>query len=244
MSIPKALLLVFSDPGTDIPEAEYHDWYDNEHIPLRVQIPAFKSWARAEQSDGEQPRWAAFFDVDSVQDLYRPPYSELPKTRSDRENDIWSKLAVIDRRFYEEYAGLHPGLPPSAEFDPRQPGRHLVFVSNEVAPGAEEEYNKWYDEEHIPLLAKAPGWVRSRRFVLRDAQKTGTAVKSAQEKPPKYLAIHEWASEARKGSEEYDRAMSTAWRAAVMQHVTRRERREFTLYRAWTRTEESGVTSV
>ena len=39
------------------------------------------------------------------------------------------------------------------------------------------DFDRWYDEEHIPLLARVPGWVRSRRFVLKEVLgKYGTVV--------------------------------------------------------------------
>ncbi len=41
----------------------------------------------------------------------------------------------------------------------------LLIVSAEVVPGKEEEFNKWYDEHHIPLFAGKIPLVKSiRRF--------------------------------------------------------------------------------
>ena len=85
---------------------------------------------------------------------------------------------------------------------------------------AEAEFNPWFDEEHIPLLARVPRWVRSRRFVLKevlgqygtvvgqDGDERGSMDRASErvrkhggrgrevkeERPPKYLAVHEWTS--------------------------------------------------
>lgn len=56
-----------------------------------------------------------------------------------------------------------------------------VVLSNPV-PGREDEYNAWYDNQHIPDVLKVPGIVSAQRLKL------------AQEKsrlPGKYLAIYE-----------------------------------------------------
>ncbi|KAI0068168.1 hypothetical protein BV25DRAFT_1818545 [Artomyces pyxidatus] len=236
MTAPKALLLALTEPGPAVTEAEFHDWCDNEHIPQRVKLPTISSWTRAEQIDGAKPSWAAYYDFDSVEATKTPPYSSLADTRSEREKDILSRIEVMERRIYEEYTG-YPSLAPSALYNPAKSAPFVVIVSNGVNPGADEEFNRWYDEEHIPLLSKAPGWVRSRRFVLKETQVLGREADKYQQVPPKYMCVHEWASQERNGSEEYKHAMTTPWRMKVTELVTGRERREFKLYGQWTREE-------
>ncbi len=38
--MPAGILLIVLDPGSAVAE---HDWYDNEHVPLGIQISAFQS---------------------------------------------------------------------------------------------------------------------------------------------------------------------------------------------------------
>ncbi|MFC0529945.1 hypothetical protein [Phytohabitans kaempferiae] len=40
----------------------------------------------------------------------------------------------------------------------------LVVHSNPV-PGREDEYNKWYDSEHVPEMLAVPGFVSAQRYV-------------------------------------------------------------------------------
>ena len=58
----------------------------------------------------------------------------------------------------------------------------LVVLSNPVA-GKEEEYNKWYTQQHLDDVLKVPGFVAAQRFKFG----TDTGVPSSL----KYLAIYE-----------------------------------------------------
>ncbi|EED79649.1 predicted protein [Postia placenta Mad-698-R] len=228
---PPAFLLVFTEPGSDVSDEEYNDWYNNEHIPLRVDTPAFLSWTRWKAADGEKPAYGASYDLESYAATKQAPYTTLAETRSDREKDILRRMQLMDRRHYELYEG--PAPPPSALYDPATPAPYVVFVGVETKPELEDEFNKWYDEEHFPMLAKVPGWIRSRRFVLADCNQMG---QDAQKKQlPKYLAMYEWASLDVFETEEYKAALSTPWAAKIMANVVLKERRVMSFLKKWER---------
>ena len=128
-----------------------------------------------------------------------------------------------------------PFHPPSALYDEAKPAPYAVFVSLEVKPELEDELAKWYHEEHIPMLAKAPGWIRSRRFVLKDAGQMGVEGQKEQRTPPKYLAVHEWASLDAFESPEFKAAVSTPWTDKILGNVIARERRVMSFLRKWER---------
>jgi hypothetical protein len=46
---------------------------------------------------------------------------------------------------------------------------HYV-VRTDVESGGDDELQRWYDEEHMPMLAAVPGTVRARRLVSLDAK--------------------------------------------------------------------------
>ncbi|OBZ65020.1 hypothetical protein A0H81_14973 [Grifola frondosa] len=233
---PPAFLLVFSEPGPSLSETEYLEWYEGEHIPLRIPIPAFQSWTRWVAADAAKPTYAASYDIESYEATQIAPYATLSKNRSEREKDALRRIELLDRRVYEAYEG-HAMPEPSALFDPTKPAPIMLLVGIEMKPEFEDELNKWYAEEHIPLLAAVPGWVRSRRFVLRDWSKTGKSVESSkeQEKPPKYLAVHEWASRDSLETSQFKEAVNTSWRDKVMVGEVRRERRVFEFLKRWER---------
>jgi hypothetical protein len=63
-----------------------------------------------------------------------------------------------------------------------EPNGAILIVSAEVIPGKEEEFNKWYDEHHIPLYSSKMPRVKSiSRFYSRRAN-------------PSFLAIYEYDS--------------------------------------------------
>ncbi|PCH37628.1 hypothetical protein WOLCODRAFT_130402 [Wolfiporia cocos MD-104 SS10] len=228
---PPAFLLVFSEPGPNVSEEEFHDWYDNEHIPLRVNT---MNWTRWKAIDGEKPAYGASHDLVSYEETKKAPYTTLAETRSGREKDILSRIETLDRRHYELYEG--PTTPPSTLYSESHPAPYGVFVSLDLKPEYEEEFNKWYDEEHIPMLARAPGWVRTRRFVLKDHGQLGAGGRSEQiQRPPKYLAVHEWSSLAGFESKEYKEAMATPRRNRIYAGVIGKERRVMSFLRKWDR---------
>ncbi|MGD9846674.1 MAG: hypothetical protein AB7O60_03060 [Variibacter sp.] len=52
---------------------------------------------------------------------------------------------------------------PGGSLSPDNAGA-LFIVMMSIAPAVEEEFNDWYDLEHIPRLIQVPGVIRARRF--------------------------------------------------------------------------------
>jgi hypothetical protein len=82
----------------------------------------------------------------------------------------------------------------------------LMIVAFEVPQDAAVEVERWYTEEHIPMLMRAPGWVRARRYetVSCSAARHFTSI-----------ALHDLRDLEVLGSEERRLARSTAWRARL-----------------------------
>lgn len=58
----------------------------------------------------------------------------------------------------------------------------LLITSVDIADGAEADFNRWYNEVHLPEVLACPGFARSTRYECTDGQ-------------PRYLAIYELDSE-------------------------------------------------
>ncbi|KAI0634629.1 hypothetical protein C8Q77DRAFT_1055720 [Trametes polyzona] len=227
------ILLVFSEPGSAVTDEEFNNWYDNEHVPLRLPIPGFQSWSRWTAVDGERPTYAAIYDLTSPSVIDEPPYSELAHTRSERESSIISRLALLDRRTYTLREPVVPAK-AGAAYDMRAPGPFLSIAEFEVKPGHEAEFDEWYQVEHGPLLAQVPGWVRSRRFVLEFAAATGTEAK--EERPPTHLTLNEWQSPDAFETAEFKDAAQTPGLARIRETaVVEGRRRLFKFARSWDR---------
>ena len=54
----------------------------------------------------------------------------------------------------------------------------LLLVMADINPEDEEEFNRWYNEEHIPERLSVPGFISGRRYRAIDGS-------------PKYLALYE-----------------------------------------------------
>jgi hypothetical protein len=82
----------------------------------------------------------------------------------------------------------------------------LVVVAFDVPPDLATMVDRWYAEEHIPLLCRAPGWLRARRYQMLNYSGG-----------PRYtsVALHELRSVSVLDSVERQYARSTAWRAAL-----------------------------
>ncbi|RDX49334.1 hypothetical protein OH76DRAFT_1403921 [Lentinus brumalis] len=232
---PQGLLFVPSEVGPNLSEAEFNDWYDNEHVPLRMAIPSIHTTSRWVAVDDKRPFHLALYDLESCEVLKQPPYSTLASTASERERDVFRRVQLLDRRTYDR---IEPEVvPPAAGYDQRAPGPVLITMEIEVRPELEDELNRWYREEHIELLAKVPGWRRTRRFVLREtgpAKGSDAAEVTAKGKKPKYLAVHEWESMASFETAEFKHATSTSWRMKMFESADTWHGRTYKLTRAWT----------
>lgn len=47
---------------------------------------------------------------------------------------------------------------------------HTMMVLSNPVPGREDEFNRWYDERHVPDVLSVPGFVAAQRFRLSDPQ--------------------------------------------------------------------------
>ncbi|PIL28587.1 hypothetical protein GSI_08628 [Ganoderma sinense ZZ0214-1] len=229
-----ALLLVYSEPGSAVPLEEFNDWYDNDHVPLCIPIPSFHSWSRWVAADDKKPAHLALYDVDSPDAVNDIPYASF----TPRDHAILSQLALVDRRTYT----LHEPVHPRAAYSSLAPGPLLSSVEMDIPAEQVAEFDRWCDEEHVPLVAKIPEWVRTRRFVFADASPVlGTdegltqSLRQGKEGPQRFLTLHEWESAAALGTEEYEAAIA-AWGALKFTGLaTRFEQRLFKLHRAWGR---------
>jgi hypothetical protein len=198
-------LVVFSDPGA-VPAEEFHDWYDHEHVPLRMQFTQFRTGYRFRAADSRSPGWLATYDVDPGF-LGTDAYTALRRHRSAREQALVARLAALDRRIYSlDYeAGTLAGHP-----------RFQILVG--LTSTDEAGLFEWYREEHIPLLTAIEGWNRVRQFRLQDG--AGEAL----------LTVHDIDDPSLCDTPEWKHATSTPWRTEVMASVTSASRRVFAFH--------------
>jgi antibiotic biosynthesis monooxygenase (ABM) superfamily enzyme len=81
----------------------------------------------------------------------------------------------------------------------------VYVATTSVEPEWEEEFNRWYDEEHLPNLLQVPGYLSARRYVAVDGE-------------PKYLAFYEIATMGAYRGPAHDQAVNTPWTARLQPH--------------------------
>lgn len=87
-------------------------------------------------------------------------------------------------------------------------GTGLLLVMIDVDPAYEEEFNRWYDEEHFPERMQCPGFLSARRFV-------------SVEGGSKYLAFYELADPSVLETEAYRRIQPPSeWTRKLSPHFS------------------------
>lgn len=213
MKPQNGLLFVLSAVSPNNADA-YHAWYDEEHAPARLGVDGIETARRYQDISGEN-NYLAYYDLKSASVLDSPAYRALAPAASAREREVLAAIPPLDRRVYQ--AVRTPAA--SVADDVSICGDVLLAVWWTPAPGKEADFNSWYDEEHIPLLMRVPGWLRIRRYSLLEGNGPG------------YLALHDLASESSLETPEYQAATTTPWRDRVVADRVEYERRLFRLLR-------------
>jgi pimeloyl-ACP methyl ester carboxylesterase len=211
--------------------------YQNEHGPNRLRLPFCNNGFRyratdLESSPGskEKPEWMAIYDFDELEWLTREPYLRLRSApaQSQRERDTMKQI-FVDRRSYDllgEWKGENFKDLQKVENEGEKNVMIAVSFSLQDGAGKEEELKKWYEEEHVPLLQKVPGWRRTRRFVTSYLD-----LESGHKTEKEYLALHEYAPQNGLGGPEFKAATTTQWCDRIYKDVVKdRKRRVYELY--------------
>lgn len=216
------LLYVTMQPSAEL-GSQFTDWYQNEHGPLRLRLPFVENGFRYRAVDAQTPEWLALYDISDMQELTRETYLVLrgDGIRTPREKDTMGRTAV-GRRLYDALEDRQSTGYRALDQQPDTESAGAVLLANcmKVKPGEpEDDFNRWYTEEHIPMLSRVPGWRRSRRFVT-------SVIDPAA--PREYLALHEFAAVNGLGGAEHKACVDTPWRTKVMDTaVLERTRRIF-----------------
>ena len=192
----KGILIAAMD-FSDVAEDEFHDWYDTEHIPERLRVPGFLN---AERWIGVQnPKVSlALYDLETVGVLHSPAYQAV----GGANGTPWTKRVGARTKPIIRLEGeqLRPGdaAAPSG-------AANLLLIAMNVAPEEENEFNEWYNTEHIPALGSVPGTLCARRY-------RGTGATQ------RYTAIYHFANPDVPYSNAWKTAANTPWTERMRPH--------------------------
>ena len=200
------LLCVLTDVAAEHEQA-WNRWYDTRHVPQRRAVPGFRDIGRYTAVEGIEGtrKYAALYDLEGPSVLTTDAYQALSRPPESGDED-----REMLRRFQNSLRAVMVQIYPAADQTPPRPGNVGAVLVVGLVPDAEheEEYNAWYDEEHIPGLLPVPGVLRARRF-------------RAIEGAPRYLAIYEFSAPEVRHSEAFERAIDTPWSTRIRRCVSR-----------------------
>ena len=197
-------LLIAGFNYRNVAQDEFNDWYDTEHVPERSRVAGFLNCQR--WLGAEDPQISvATYDLTSLAVLQSPAYRAIAY-----ENlSPWSKRVVGRCERVLRYEGEQT-LPGTAVAP--NGAKALLLNAMNAAPEGEAEFNRWYDEEHIPALAAVPGVLCARRF------------RAASTTLQKYVALYHMESAEVCSTAAWSKAVDTPWTNKIRPYMRDRLR--------------------
>jgi len=194
MNSNMGLLLTMTEPQQAM-EEEFNAWYDTEHLAERLAIPGFLS-ARRWQRDCNpgEGKYLATYELTSPSVLETPEYF----AHVGDHFTPWSRRCLGRTTVFRRWACEQ--IAPGNRL-PDEKATALFLACGDVPAAHEEEFNRWYDIEHVPLLLQVPGVLGARRF-------------RASSGSPRYVALYDLA--------DAEVVKQDAWRAATQTEWARR----------------------
>lgn len=223
----RTLMVVMTDPPPER-EEEWNKWYNTQHIPNRVNnIPGFVSARRFVAIEG-QPKYLALYDLESIDVLASDSYLKLREKESALGPGSFESIARTLPNFSR---GVYDQIYPEQGEYKIPETKFILAVGHDVPPNREEEFNAWYNTEHIPAMKRVPGYITFRRFKVSEeesssAGKSSETLKEAIKRinTPEYLAVYDLANEKVLQSEAFLRERESPWCNWVRSWYTRRFR--------------------
>jgi heme-degrading monooxygenase HmoA len=138
---------------------------------------------------------------------------DFSTAHTDEFHDWYDLEHIPERQAVPGFGACERWIAPGDAAAP-EGARALLLNAMNVAPEAEDDFNAWYDEEHLVALARVPGTLAARRYRSTEAG-GGTH---------RYVAIYHLASPDVARSAAWKAAADTPWSARVRPHFRDRIR--------------------
>ena len=156
-------------------EDEFNDWYNLEHVPQLTALPGFVRTRRYCCATADI-RYLAWYETtdDSVEG--GPYFQGIVSNPTP-----WSLR--IRKLYGENRERMNFKLMCEVGSAPQPDAPWMYVVHTDIPEHIVEEYNAWYDSEHLPRCVSVPGVLRARRFMA--------AACTSGHAGPKYLTAYE-----------------------------------------------------
>lgn len=141
----KGVLAVWNDIAPEL-EAEYNDWYTNQHLPERVGIEGFlrgRRFRRVDSDDG--PRYFTLYEVANTDVLTSAPYLERLNDPTDWTKQVASQFQNSTRTACAVTSSVGQGT-----------GGYATTVEFGAASGRAGELRSWLVDDVLPKLVTRP----------------------------------------------------------------------------------------
>ena len=141
-----ALLMVFVDIDTE-QDADFNNWYNQEHVADLLALPGFLNAARYEAAKGG-PRYLACYELESAEAVQTPEYLAFRSSPS-----AWTQKvtpSAIGRNYVRNvYTQIYPHENDAAVMG-RGMAPALQIGRMKVPAEIEAKYNEYYDTVRTP----------------------------------------------------------------------------------------------
>ncbi len=169
------LITVRLHPSAPEHEDEFNDWYNLEHVPQLTAMPGFVRTRRyvCDKADIRYLAWYETADETVEAGAHFQSVVTHPTPWSQRLRSIYGPNR--ERMNFKLMCDVGTAPTPDAPW--------MYIVHTDIPDHIGEEYNAWYDKEHLPRCVGIPGVLRARRYAAA-ACTSGTIT-------PKYLTAYE-----------------------------------------------------
>jgi hypothetical protein len=195
-------------------------WYEEEHLPDLVGVPGIVG-ARRFVRDVAYPYasplgmdYMTLYDVESLAVFDTDEYQAFGRQPSARTLEVTKGLGYA-RNVYRQITPERGGLTGQGAQTTLAMGTAILHIMTGCDPEAEDDFNGWYNEEHLPRLAEVDGVLHARRFIEAHGQPS-----EGDRLPLRYQAIYELADPAVATDPSFTHAgRPTPWRDRVAPHM-------------------------
>jgi hypothetical protein len=160
MSNSLMLTMTNAVPGR---EADFEAWYAGQHFSDLLRVPSILKAKLHTATEVRTPykwRHAAVYDLDGEPVAAMTTMFEFSKANPGQPTDAMDRAATLlaIATPITERISVNGAAP--------DPDNYLFLVLTNPREGQEDEYNHWYNGQHVTDVLKLPGFVGVQRFRL------------------------------------------------------------------------------
>ncbi len=203
--MPKAVWLVATKCTDPAREEEFNRWYDGTHLPDLLAVPGITAARRYKLSGPANPKepdaqYLAIYEIDSeTPEAVTGPGLQEHRPRWIAAGRMIDCIQATSMTNYRQI-GKHA--------DATNTAKAVLLVKTACSdPARDAEFNRWYDDVHIPDVTSVPGVIRAQRYKL-------SGQPSKTEPEAQYLAVYEFDTDDTKSVSRAVGAKMPEWTAA------------------------------